>query len=57
MASKPKPAKAPPDGLTQSERFIEAARRHETDDDPERFREMVKRLAKVKPPVEPSEAK
>lgn len=35
------------DGLTQSERFIKAAQELGTDDDPERFRERVQRLAKA----------
>ena len=34
------------DGLTQSERFIKAARELGTDDDPERFKERVKKLVK-----------
>ena len=33
------------DGLTQSERFIKAAQELGTDDDPERFKERVKKLA------------
>ena len=31
----------------QSARFIEAAKRHETDDDPDRFKATVQRLAKA----------
>lgn len=38
---------APDDGLTQSERFIKAARELECDDDPERFAERVRKLAKA----------
>lgn len=34
------------DGLTQSERFIKAAQELGTDDDPERFAEQVRKLAK-----------
>lgn len=33
--------------LTQSERFIKAARELGTDDDPERFKETVRKLAKA----------
>ena len=44
-----KKAKAPDDGLTQSERFIAAAHALETDDDPERFAERVRSLAKASP--------
>lgn len=33
------------DGLTQSERFMQAALELEWDDDPERFKERVKKLA------------
>ncbi|WP_204165274.1 hypothetical protein [Methylobacterium radiodurans] len=36
-----------PDPLTQSERFIKAAQELGTDDDPERFKERVRKLAKV----------
>lgn len=35
------------DGLTQSERFIKAAQELGTDDDPERFAERVRKLAKT----------
>lgn len=35
------------DGLTQSERFIKAAQELGTDDDPERFAERVRKLAKA----------
>lgn len=38
--------KQPADGLTQSERFIKAAQELGTDDDPERFAERVRKLAK-----------
>lgn len=37
----------PDDGLTQSERFVKAAQELGTDDDPERFKERVRRLAKA----------
>lgn len=33
----------------QHAKFVEAAKRLGTDDDPERFKETVKKLAKVKP--------
>lgn len=39
---------APDDGLTQSERFMKAARELETDDDPERFKERVRNLSQAK---------
>ena len=46
----PKNEKPPiDDGLTQSERFIKAAQELGTDDDPERFKERVRKLAKAKP--------
>ncbi|MCJ2130792.1 hypothetical protein [Methylobacterium sp. E-045] len=51
--AKPKPSKlsaekpTPDDGLTQSERFIKAAQELGTDDDPERFKETVRKLAKA----------
>ena len=35
------------DGLTQSERFIKAAKKLGTDDDPERFADRVRALAKA----------
>ena len=38
---------APDDGLTQSERFIKAAQELGTDDDPDRFAELVRKLAKT----------
>ena len=41
-------ATAPDDGLTQSERFMKAARDLECDDDPERFAERVRKLAQSK---------
>lgn len=44
-----KPAGEDGDGLTQSERFIKAAQELGTDDDPERFAERVKKLAKRLP--------
>lgn len=34
---------------TQSDKFKEAARELETDDDPERFKERLRRLVKHKP--------
>lgn len=37
------------DGLSQSERFIKAAQQLGTDDDPERFAERVRKLAKAPP--------
>ncbi|GJE70169.1 hypothetical protein [Methylorubrum podarium] len=40
------------DGLTQSERFIKAAQELGTDDDPERFAERVRKLAKAPAPQE-----
>lgn len=46
VVSKEQPAD---DRLTQSERFIKAAQELETDDDPERFAERVRRLARQKP--------
>ncbi|GAB6843501.1 hypothetical protein HNR00_001026 [Methylorubrum rhodinum] len=42
--------RTPDDGLTQSERFIKAAQELGTDDNPERFAERVRKLAKVPPP-------
>lgn len=53
--SKPKPGAerlTPNDGLTQSERFIKAAQELGTDDDPERFAERVRKLAKAPAPQE-----
>ena len=38
-----------PDTKTQREKFEEAARELETDDDPERFDERMKKLVKQKP--------
>ena len=46
--AKPKPPIGD-DGLTQSERFMQAARELECDDDPERFREQVRKLTKTPP--------
>lgn len=44
----PKNEKPPSDdGLTQSERFIKAAQELGTDNDPERFAERVRKLAKA----------
>lgn len=40
-------------GLSQSERFIKTAQELGTDDDPERFAERVKRLAKRRSEHEP----
>lgn len=43
---------------TQSDRFIEAARELGTDDDPERFKERVRKLAQAAPaPKDKSSAK
>jgi len=42
------------DGLTQSERFIKAAQELGIDDDPERFKAIVKKIGSAKP--KPSEA-
>lgn len=47
---------APDDGLTQSERFVKAARELGTDDDPERFKERVRKVAKA-PPAPSAKAK
>lgn len=59
MSKHPKPddqkTKPADDGLTQSERFIKAARELATDDDPERFAERVRNLAKVRAAFEPKE--
>ena len=38
------------DQKTQSDKFKEAARELETDDDPERFKERLGKLVKHKPP-------
>ena len=40
---------APKDGKTQSQRFIEAAREHGADGDPETFRRAVRAVAAAKP--------
>ena len=40
---------------TQSEKFKDAARELETDDDPERFKERLKKLVKHKPVPEKPE--
>jgi hypothetical protein len=40
----------------QSERFVEAAREVGTDDDPERFKETIRKLAKAPPAPGPSKA-
>ena len=53
MPNVPRLPKASPEA--QHAKFVEAAKRLGTDDDPERFKETVKRLAKVKP--EESKAK
>jgi hypothetical protein len=52
MARTP-PAKAEGDAL-QSERFKQAARELGCDDDPERFKETVRKLAKAPPAPGPS---
>lgn len=46
------------DGLTQSERFIKAAQELGTDDDPELFKERVRKIARqsVKSPPSNNEA-
>ncbi len=44
-----------PDEKTQLDRFKEAARQLETDDDEERFEERLKRLVKQKPTPDPKE--
>lgn len=43
--SMPKNAKPADDGLTQSERFMQAAQELGTDDDPDRFAERVRKIA------------
>lgn len=45
----PQPSKKVPDTASQSERFKEAARELGCDDDPERFKETVRKLAKAAP--------
>ena len=42
---------------TQGEKFATAARELGTDDDPERFAERVRKLAKAKPTAEPKAVK
>lgn len=42
---------------SQSERFAQAARELGCDDDPERFKETVRKLAKAPPAPGPSKAK
>jgi hypothetical protein len=42
------------DGLTQSERFIKAAQELGTDDDPQRFKETVRKIAKAEPSSNPA---
>lgn len=37
--------RAPDDGKTQHQRFVEAARKLGTDEDPEHFRRIVKKIA------------
>ncbi len=37
------------DGKSQADKFKEAARELETDDDPERFKERLRKLVKHKP--------
>ena len=48
------PARPKASPEAQHAKFVEAAKRLGTDDDPERFKETVKKLAKAKPsfPVE-----
>ena len=43
-------AKSDQPGKSQSERFVDAARELGTDDDPERFKETVRKVAKVPGP-------
>lgn len=45
------------EGQSQSERFMQAARDLECDDDPERFKERVRKLAKAPPAPGPSKVK
>lgn len=42
-----------PDQPSQSDKFKQAARELETDDDPERFKERLKKLVKHKPVEKP----
>jgi len=42
-----------PDDTSQLDKFKEAARQLETDDDPERFKERLKKLVKHKPVEKP----
>jgi hypothetical protein len=42
-------------GKTQLDKFKEAARQLETDDDPERFKERLSKLVKHKPVEKPAE--
>jgi hypothetical protein len=44
-----------PDEKSQSDKFKEAARELETDDDPQRFKERLKKLVKHKPVPEKPE--
>lgn len=41
------PKSPPEENITQSERFMQAARELECDDDPDRFKGRVKKLAKA----------
>ena len=51
------PAPQRPKSLPQDQhaRFVEAAKKLGTDDDPERFKETVRQLGKAKPAERPSE--
>lgn len=42
-----------PEPKTQSDKFKEAARELETDDDPERFKQRLEKLVKQKPVEKP----
>jgi hypothetical protein len=46
-----------PDKPTQADRFKEAARELETDNDPERFKERLRKLVKHKPVPSADDAK
>ena len=45
----PKRPAAHPDATAQLDRFKEAARQLETDDDPKAFRKVMEKIAKAKP--------
>ncbi len=46
----------PPSDKAQADRFKEAARELKTDDDPERFKERLRKLVKHKPVEKPDQA-